>query len=459
MKKIKLIFLIISALTVLFCGWYLCGMPGGWIPGKYNQETYSYDFLSGGKVSVGKFTNSAGEEVYSSSRVFILGMKSPLGSPDTVFRRYDHYGEERKILLHYPWIRYGLIDSTGRVLKPFVYDEIRRVGNNLMLKKDSLVGFYNPITKKMMIPMEYRGIKYISSNNPLLKNYKYYLLQDKNNLYGMADSTGIIVVPCQYRYYYERSKYIYFYNENFPDGQYPDLYDYTGKKIFSREYENIVTYSPHLPFFEGRKNNKDYFFIDVETMEARKVDFIPLNRLSGVLGSILLIHGIYSDSIHSPILWRDKSTKYKHNKIIAQDGHEYNTHWGVANYSGDLLLPLEYDSIYRTRHDLLFVKKDGKQGLMNRDLEWVVPLKNHQLKIHKMPLIQISKNDLQNTSYCIDLNETVILSNNIAAHNFRGNDNDENHIYFSFKDERARWGYYYLKYDEGKERFYWYRDK
>ena len=301
--------------------------------------------------------------------------------------------------------------------------------------------------------MKYKGIRYNFSTI-----YPYYLLQDENNLFGMADSTGRVVVPCQYRYRSENNYYISFSNEKHPDGDYPDVYDYTGKKFFSGEYEYVRTPASGIPFFEGRKNNKDYYFIDVQTMRARKADFVPLYR--NAYNSLLLIHGIYSDSIHHKILWRDKGQVYEreNNKFTTPNGREYNPRWGVADFSGKLLLPLEYDLIDWKSHGLLFVGKDGKQGLLNHNMEWVVPLKNHQIKVHKMPLIQISENDKQNTSYCIDLNGTVILSNNIAAHNFRGNDSDENHIYFSFKDERARWGYYYLKYDKEKEHFFWYRN-
>jgi hypothetical protein len=419
-------------------------MPGGWIPGKFNSKTRSYHSPFTGKITAKKTNPSA----------FIVGMYSPFGSPDSIFMKFERYGEEQKMLLHRPRIRYGLIDSTGKVLKSFIYSEIISASRGcFILKKDSLAGIYNYFTNKMIVPMKYRGIRYNFSTI-----YPYYLLQDENKLLGMADSTGTVVVPCQYRYCSEKNYYISFSNEKRPDGDYPDVYDYTGKKFFSGEYEHIITPAPGYPFFEGRKNNKDYYYIDVQTMKAQKADFVPLYSAAGKHDSLIFVHGIYSDSIHNKISWSAKGRVYEreNNKFTTQNGHEYNPHWGIVDFSGKLLLPLEYDLIDRKAHNLLLVEKDGRQGLLDRNMKWVVPLRNHKIKVHKMPLIQINKNNRKNTSYCIDLNGIVILSNNISAHNFRGNDSDDGYIYFSFKGKNR---YYLLKYDKKKERFYWYRDK
>ena len=444
MRKIKLILLITLAFVIFFCVWYLCGMPGGWIPGKFNQETRSYHILAGGKVTAKR----------SNPNAFVVGMYSPFGSPDSVFMKFDQYGEEQKILLHRPWIRYGLIDSTGKVLKPFIYDEIRSTSRGcFILKKDSLAGIYNYFTKKMIVPMKYRGIRYNFSTI-----YPYYLLQDENKLFGMADSTGQVVVPCQYSYCSEKNYYISFSNEKHSDGDFPDVYDYTGKKFFSGEYEHIITPAPGFPFFEGRKNNKNYYFIDVQTMEAQKAAFVPLYSSASKYDSLILVHGIYSDSIYHKIFWRDKSQIYEreNNKFTAQDGQEYNPRWGVADFSGKLLLPIEYDSIARKSHDLLFVKKDGKQGFLNHNMEWVVSLKNHKLKnLNYLPLIQVSKNNRQNSSYWVDLNGTVILSENIIISRIDDNYDNSCHIIFRLKGKNV---YYKLRFDKEKGRFVWYRD-
>jgi len=420
-------------------------MPGGWIPGKYNPETRSYHSPFLGKITA-KPTNPS---------VFIIGMYSPFGSPDSIFMKFEQYGEEQKILLHRPWIRYGLIDSTGKVLKPFIYSEIKSASRGcFMLAKDSLAGIYNYLTKEMIVPMKYRRIRYNFSTI-----YPYYLLQDENNLFGMADSTGRVVVPCQYRYRSENNYYISFSNEKHPDGEYPDVYDYTGKKFFSGEYEYVRTPAPGISFFEGRKNNKDYYFIDVQTMSTQKTDFVPLYRFTSKFDSLILIHGIYSDSIHHKILWNDKSAVYEreNNKFTTPDGHEYNPRWGVSDFSGKLLLPLEYDLIDRKSHGLLFVEKDGKQGLLNQNMEWVVPLRNHQIKsLNYLPLIQVSKNNRQGSTYWVDLNGTVILSENIIISHIDDNYDNSCHIIFRIKGENI---YYKLIYDKEKEHFFWYRDE
>jgi len=446
-------------------------MPGGWIPGKFNSETRTYHYLSGGKITA--------EKAYDPC-VFILGLYSPLVSKDSIFFKFTPFDKEKRVRKHYSSILFGLVDSTGRVLVPFIYDKIRRTGNGcFILEKDSLLGVYNYLTKKMVIPLKYRGIQYHASyiyqdnyyplelGNPLKKDIrpkivaqgKYYLLRDENYLFGMADSTAKIVVPCQYRYLHDHEMYNYipFSNERLPDGRYPDVYDYTGKKFFSGEYEHIKLPHPRISFFEGRKNNKDYYFIDTQTMEARKTGFIPIDLFSSIFDNILLVRGIYSDSIHHTILWLEKNTIYLHNKIIAQDGREYNTQWGVSNYSGDLLLPLDYDTIVRKSHDLLFVEKDGKQGFVNHKMEWVVPLGNHQVKnLIRMPIIQVIKNDRQHSSYWVDLNGNVIFSENIVISRIDDNYENSGHIIFRLKGKNI---YYRLEYNKEKERFYWYRDK
>lgn len=243
--------------------WYLCGMPGGRLPGTYNPQTGYYCFenpVTGTRIS----------NIYISGGYGTVRVLSPLGNPDSIFLYPYELEWVKKRYRRTPYRRVGLIDSTGKIILPLLYDRISYAGKGkFIVENKGLKGLFSATYRKMLLPMKYSAFidDYIS--------FKYYILRDPKGLYGMTDSReGRMLVPCKYERCFDLHGYAIFGRKTLEEGLYDyDVYDYNGNLIFSGTYESLFTDSSKLPFFQARKAGKTYF-INKETLEARKVDFI-----------------------------------------------------------------------------------------------------------------------------------------------------------------------------------------
>lgn len=168
------------------------------------------------------------------------------------------------------------------------------------------------------------------------------------------------------------------------------------------------------------------------------------------------MRGIYPDSINEPT----PLFKMEHSRegLTSPNGIFYPGRWGVIDYSGNIQLPFEYDSIFRAGHfkpGIMQVIQNGKRGLLNQQMEWVLPLDYQDIKVHShIPLIEIRKKYNPNKPYYIDLNGTTILSDKNRVYYFDGNSKDKEYVDFIFWKNRK---FYRIEYDWDLKCLVWYR--
>ena len=85
----------------------------------------------------------------------------------------------------------GLLESTGRLVFPIVFDEISNTGDYILVRQNGLYGLYNE--EKQILPIEFEEIKHEITS--ATSKYHDLFLASKNNLWGVFDSLGNIVLP------------------------------------------------------------------------------------------------------------------------------------------------------------------------------------------------------------------------------------------------------------------------
>lgn len=88
----------------------------------------------------------------------------------------------------------GLLESTGRLVFPIVFDEISNTVDYILVRQNGLYGLYNE--EKQILPIEFEEIKHEITS--ATSKYHDLFLASKNNLWGVFDSLGNIVVPIKY---------------------------------------------------------------------------------------------------------------------------------------------------------------------------------------------------------------------------------------------------------------------
>lgn len=394
-KKIVFICMLI---IIIFIIWYLMGLPGGRLPGRYDSKVQAYHLWYIGK-SLGATKDG----------IIFIKFFNPLsqGIPHYTYNSTDSLP---RLSYDNKYFRTGAIDSTGKIILPAIYDRITPFRKKRLrrLDKDSLKGIFDCETKKIVLPVEYRRLVSIK-----IKDKNITILKDKDWNSGFADSLCNIIVPCKYQSHYSSYEHIAFYNNKDSLGRlYPDVYDYDGNLLISGDYEYVKLTEQKIPFFTARNNNKEGYYVDKKNREAYKTDFV-VNHSQVFFDSLIVMTAIYSDSITEPILWRHDSTKITRTGIQTPDGRFYPTRYGLTDLQGNILLPFTHDLITNNSHEMLIITKDGNMGLMNKKSEWIIPLGPYLVRVLKnLPLIEVRSKPLADREwrYFTDLNGTIILS-------------------------------------------------
>ncbi len=298
------------------------------------------------------------------------------------------------------WIRkgtlWGLADKNGKVLlKPQFTEKFDFEQGLARVKKENLMGV---ITNKGIIILEpsYTKVDFFSKNYiRLAKDTKKSLangngvitipdiydeiidfdsttvLIHQNNLWGIAEKNGKIITPPSYEKIKDFSKNfgkdgLVDYEKNGRWG----VIDDKGKEIIIAQFEDIQTFSESG--LAAVKENGKWGFINQQgkiIIKPQYVDFqyimpnyikVKENNLFGLLdikGKVLL----ESSYTHIDNFDKEFVLINKNNKV------------GLASFGTKtkILLP-EYDDINRFAPDIAYIRKDGKWGLLNKELKVIL---------------------------------------------------------------------------------------
>ena len=262
--------------------------------------------------------------------------------------------------------QYGLINSSGEVVIPFMFDNMRVEreilnGPNyyIWVSQNGFEGLMDT-NGKTLVPCEYDLIEYVSDNMATVK------LDGK---YGSVDlTTGKLVIPCIYYYvgyFFDGIAHLHKSGKSW-------LIDKTGKLITLGIYDHIGDF--HYGFCGVEKESK-WGFINKEGKEVvpciydwvgifndKGIVDISNNHLIGFINTKgeEVVPCIY-DKVKR--IYDNTNNIYKNSAIaVMKDGK-----WGFLNAKGEEIIKPQYDNVSESRSDYLFfnVKSNGKYGYID----------------------------------------------------------------------------------------------
>ena len=297
--------------------------------------------------------------IYDDNRDYPLGFRNGL----TPVRKGNTWVEFEEYYEDGYWLdyKYGVANSTGELVVPFIYDYVGEYGYNdgllqVQIGENWITDIYNghdygyydsykygviDTSGEIVVPIIYDymfefqdGIAAVAIGNDW-SDYKW----------GFVDTSGKIIIPIEYDNIYFGAYSAVINNDVLAvekDGKY-GVIDLNNQVIIPFEYERLT--------WDYIKEYDDEHFISFQNGKLNGV----LNKNNEIVFSIEVDSGVsfYNDDY----------------AIVRKDGK-----YGVINRSYELIVPFEYDSIYSFSGDLAMVRKGDKYGFINKSGEVVVPL-------------------------------------------------------------------------------------
>lgn len=220
--------------------------------------------------------------------------------------------------------KYGVIDSSKKIIIPFKYDFIEFENERLIVRSNGLHGLLS-LDNEELIPIEYKFI--------LPRNKQRFILWTNKSLFGLSDVNGEILIPIKYRQVSSLENHTFYVTEN--QSNINGVYDYSGKNIIPELYK-FYTIDGEKIF--ATKNNKPQILNLLNAKDT--VD----------LGDIKLIETVKHYSISEEMF-----------QIIKK-----NEKYGLINSKNETIIPLQYDDIKSSENWRFFiVKSNNKIGIVN----------------------------------------------------------------------------------------------
>ena len=217
----------------------------------------------------------------------------------------------------------GILDKYGKVVLPFIYDEISLFNQNLI--KVKLNGKVEILDKKgrAYLPFTFYDIAPLNEN----------LFSVFNGKYGVLDKTGKIILPLKYGYISQINQKLIQAYLNRREG----VFDKSGKIILP--FEQISVGSLNEKLLWSRTINGKMLLFDNLGKKVITMEFDGFENIFTSLGTNNL--GLF--------VIKDKK-------------------WGYVNKSGKLLTPIKYDKITLVEQDSIFIfQSENKYGIFDRN--------------------------------------------------------------------------------------------
>ena len=311
---------------------------------------------------------------------------------------YDGYNQNKLYLLSYSALyaavitndKWGLIDTTGKLRVDTAYDELIADHGKLFGKKGGKCGFFNADLQPAT-PMKYDSLVIVyplDIYNP--RNTQSVIRARIGNKWGLIDYDGKEIVPFVY------DELLWVYNKLAlvkNNGKY-GIVNLQGKLMADCVYDEInfndqmgaVNYiNGMVTKQDGRFGLLNRYGTEVAAPVYEKI--IPLfigfqgkyqvtqngkkGMIDGTYGK-LMIPCIYDDlkfynDEGAEYYGRNWQAHYSPYITAIKDGYS-----GLIDTLGKVRLPIVYDRV-RFDPDGYYINMDSKQGVLNKDLKWIVP--------------------------------------------------------------------------------------
>ena len=234
---------------------------------------------------------------------------------------------------------WGVADSKGKIILPLEYDNINVLGDIFQVRKEGENFLYNNRGEKLPVK-KYEIVEWL---NP----YKVRM----NGKWGVIDSTGYEIIPCQYdNVMYQRNiDAIIAVNDN-------------KYGLFTKQGEEIVpcVYDPIKDYY-------DYY-------KTKQTLVVSQNKKYGLINSELRKEII-------PCEYHSISTDYSNTDYYRVYAEKNFKEGGLFDKTGKMILSCEYKHISSIFHSNIVgvTTKDDKWGFYNIESgEWFIPLGKYQ---------------------------------------------------------------------------------
>lgn len=261
---------------------------------------------------------------------------------------------------------WGLIDSTGKEVGNWTYDEIRldeqteQAWETLIQGKKGRIAYDG----KLLFLPEYDNIS----------RYNTTYIVEKDHKNGIIDTNGKVILPLLYDYIFEQENETVLLIKDSLCGlmQVP-----TGKMIFPIAYDYMYTISGGFIIKQAKKAG----FAD----ETGKIIIAPTYQLMETTGSYLLV----SDSSFKRLKLSkldpynsEKKEKNNNMTTCSQDSEKVYI-YGMLDMAGNKIFDSEYEEIISWGKDIFCVTQKGKKGFIDLAKKVIIPIEYDD--IQEMP--------------------------------------------------------------------------
>ncbi len=248
--------------------------------------------------------------------------------------------------------KFGVTDSTNKIIVPFIYNRIEYKNNRLIVEKQSKQGLIT-LNNEKVTTNKYR---YILPR----ENNRFLLLTDSSR-YGLCDSVGRILIPTKYKHISPTEMDEFYISEN--DEKLNGVFDFNGNVIFPEIYK--------------------FYTIDKYKIFAKCGTQAFILNLKNLSDSIKL-----DDKIDLIETQRHYSSTEKFFQIIKKSNK-----YGLINSDNKIMIPVIYDELTSSQHWRYFlIKQNNKLGLINVDGKIIKELIYDDIFLRKEYIILKRKN-------------------------------------------------------------------
>ncbi|MBS9777751.1 MAG: WG repeat-containing protein [Gammaproteobacteria bacterium] len=274
------------------------------------------------------------------------------------------------------------------------------------------------------------------ANNTKLKAIdKNVIITQKEDLYGIADTSGKVLVPFKYRYISQKSPHFFLGSFKQGDKDVEDVIVYhsgtftvtSGCKRFDEVYDDekgVCVYS--FP------NKHWYVFIDSDGNQG-KTKYQEIKR---VRDKKWFIVQSYEDKQYGIIDFSGKTIvplEFSDIEVLSNDFIAYKNsrgYWGLLDPNGKHLVGAQYDAIYGVDFSKKVMKfvLDRREGLLDTSGVEIIPPRYNYIRMRDSGLIHCTTPD-DKTSYFTTKLQPVTLPENVDSYKLIGD-----RILFETKD-------------------------
>lgn len=232
--------------------------------------------------------------------------------------------------------KHGIVDETGEMVTPVIYDEIGWFSEGLCYVR---LG-----SKKIFIDKTGKEILNVSDYDHVKHNFRNGFTQTElNGKVGLINKSGDEILPCNYDEVFNNESGLVWARK---DGLY-GFFDSSGKEISGMIYSDIKLYG-----INGFRSERIY---DFEKLIVVKKDgkFGVVNNQAAVVIPPVYINALVCD-----------------NEIIALNE---NGKWIYVNVKGENITPFKFDYPGSFSENLAAVFTNEKYGYVNKQGEMVIP--------------------------------------------------------------------------------------